>query len=185
MPVRHALVLVLAALVCAGCTSSSYRHGRKEEEKPGRIFALYRIEIDQDARKAGAPLFFTEPTAGREFGHTRRAGGQFAISDKGIVRAKVSVIETSTNYRGNPARMGYTLLDFSGRVADEDGVATIHDGDRGVGGFGDRVDTIRFETDGADKLVVQPLVDGKIQAYRYHFTRSRVAVRADVEVPWR
>jgi hypothetical protein len=178
------LALLALALLCGACTTTPYRVRKGEDEKPGRIFALYRIEIDHDAVKAGAPLFFTEPTAGVEFGHTRKGGGQFAIADSGVVRTKVSVIETSTNYQGRPTKMGYVLMNFSGRMADEGGIATIHDGDRDVKNFGDRVDAIKFDTDGADKLVVQPLLNGKPQAYRFHFTRSRVAVRANVDVPW-
>lgn len=183
IPALFSALLALGLLGLTGCQNTSYRQQR-EDEKQGRIFALYRIEIDRDAVKSGAPLLFTEPTAGQEFGHTRKAGGQFAISDKGFVRAKVSVIESTTNYQGRPSRMGFNLLDFRGRAADDGDVATVHDGDRGVSSLGEGVDSIHFETDGADKLVVQPRVKGKPQAYKYHFTRSRVAARPNVEVPW-
>lgn len=186
MTTRFVSLLVLLAVLVglSGCQTKSYRQ-RREDENPGRVFTLYRVEIDQKAVKAGAPLLFTEPTAGQEFGHTRKAGGQFAISDRGFVRAKVSVIESTTNYQGRPTRMGFTMLDFRGRTADDGDVATVHDGDLGVNSLGSGVDSVHFETDGADKLVVQPRVKGKRQAYRYHFTRSRVAASAIIDVPWR
>ncbi|MEZ6196330.1 MAG: hypothetical protein R3F20_11490 [Planctomycetota bacterium] len=177
-------VLCAALLLLGGCANSSYRT-RTDDARQSRYFALYRIEIDRAAVRSGARLLFTEPPAGVEYGHTRKAGGEFAVSDNGLVACRVRVIETSTGVDGRMNPIAYGILDFRGRTSDDGERATIHDGDVGVRPVNDIVDEIRMDTDGADKLVVQPYVQGRPQAYRFHFTRSRAAITANVEVPWR
>ena len=178
------LLFGLAALgLLTACVSNDYRN--EAEDRQGRIFALYRVEIDPQAVAGGARLLFSEPPAGQEFGHTRQAGGQFAIAENGLVSCRISVVETATDFRGRPAPMGLKLVDFHGRVTIDGESATIHDGDRGVAGTLGVIDELRLETDGgSERLIVQPMSIGKPHAYRFHFTRSRVMVTANVDVPW-
>ena len=47
------------------------------------------------------------------------------------------------------------------------------------------VDEIRVEKMTEDKIIVQAWIAGQKQAYRYHFTRTRISSKPDVDVPWR
>ena len=185
---RRCLAPVLALIamtLLSSCNTPSYRD-QENPDSGSKQLKLYKVEIDRRAVRGGARLLFSEPPPGDEFGFSRLAGGQFAISDSGQLVCQVAVIEKSVGVGGRPIQQGYSVLDFRGRVADSGDVATIFDGDRvrrtDLSGV---VDEVRFQTMGSDRLVVQGFSQGKPQAYRFFFTRKRIGARADVAFPWR
>ncbi|MCA9320137.1 MAG: hypothetical protein KDB53_05355 [Planctomycetes bacterium] len=175
--------LLLASLFLGlGCTSSDYGSGgsRNAGNENKQVFHLYRVDIDHEAVRRGAPLLFQEPPPGAEMGAYRRCQGIFGVSGNGFVRCEVKVAELVVGAGGRNQEQGYTLLEFFGKVSKDGNFATIEGGETsGRGGV-----ELTFTERGDDRLTIQPRINDQLSAYRYHFQRQGFA-NARVPFPWK
>ena len=190
MTLRIAVSLFAVLLLCA-CETRTYSGGvRVPNEAPVRqdrfdkTFHLTRVEIDRDAVRTGARLLFTEPPPNREFGLERRAQGVLSISDRDFMRSSVRVAEPVIAVSGRRTEQTYTLLSFFGKIASDGKSATISDGEPVETSSVYRPDALRILEKTEERLVIQPVHQGRPLAYRYHFYR-RGLTNPNVPFPWK
>lgn len=177
------LSLTMTACTGTGAYSSSSQSDRQEREA-SRVMHLYRIDIDHEAVRNGARLLFEEPPPRREQGYQRRSKGFFSVSDARYCRIEVGCVEPVVGLNGQRTQLGYTMLRFFGRIAEDGNRATTTAGERNTLNSARVIDEVRFIERGEDKITIQAWDNGKPGAYLFHFNRAPIG-RSDVMVPWR
>lgn len=190
MKPQIAFALLLVAVTTA-CETRTYEGGVRvpneapvRQERFDKTFHLTRIEIDREAVRAGADLLFTEPPPHREFGLERRAQGILSISDRGFVQASVRVAEPVVAVSGQRTEQAYTLLSFFGKFSGDGKQATFTDGEPIDTASVQRPDAVKVLEKAVDRIVIQPVYQGRSSAYRYHFYR-RGLTNPNVPFPWK
>ena len=179
------LLVITSSLLLSACVTS-YQGDADAKDPDGneRTMHLYRIDVDQAAHKAGAPLLFAEPPPRTQFGFQRRAQGFFSVSDAGFCRIEVRCAEPIVALDGRRTEQVYTLLKFAGRSSDDGARATTMSGESVNVYPTAGASEVRFMERGRNKISIQAYDRGRKAAYVFHFHHTTIG-RKDIPVPWR
>lgn len=178
------LIVVTSLLTLTSCVTSHNGVSRNNDPKDvSKTLNLYRVDIDKAAVKNGARLLFMEPPPRETDGNRRRGQGYFSVSDAGFCRIEVGCAERVVGLDGTNAEQVYQLLRFSGRISDDGTRATTTSGETSNARTTRQADEVRFLARGEDKITIQAVVNGKPQAYLFHFERSTIGSKS-VRIPW-
>jgi hypothetical protein len=178
------LIMIASLLILTSCVTSFEGDSRKEDpDDVSHTMNLYRVDIDKAAVANGARLLFMEPPPRSESGYQRRAQGFFSVSDAGFCRVDVGCAEGVVGLSGSRGEQIYSMLKFFGRISDDGERATTTSGETANVRSTRAADEVRFNARGKNKVTIQAVIDGKPQAYLFHFERSPIGSK-NVRVPW-